>query len=379
MTKQEFIFSNKSNHRLARHLVMWLCMSAYIILVNFYPTNAAEIFSSKVQIRAVQRLIYLPVSLVSVYISVYILLPYYLMQKKYFAYAIWMILLLSLNVTHAWLLTKLLAALTQPVHFNQLPVQFRIFQPITNGLGISFATSGVATIIKIFKIDYLKQKENEKLLRQKTNTELHRIKANFHPAFLSDSLKKISFLLRTRSPESPAVILSLSDLLSYSLYDNEKEYVPLAQEIQMIKEYTSLETKMMTGKLVVSVEDNTTKADDLKIPPLLLLSVVQNICEYLQRKQHESLELSIKTSYEHNMLIFQLNFKGIFYTNENNKNLSGLLKNSLHRIQLLYPGKYRLDSYLEKNLFSLLLLIETSEHSPGMNQLNKPQPAYASA
>lgn len=379
MTKQEFIFSNKINHRLARHLAMWLCMSAYIVLVNFYPTNTAEIFSAKVQMRAVQRLIYLPVSLVSVYISVYLLLPYYLLQKKYFAYAVWMILLLSLNVTHAWLLTKALAALTLPVPFKQLPVQFRIFQPITNGLGISFATSGVATIIKIFKIDYLKQKENEKLLRQKTNTELHRIKANFHPAFLSDSLKKISFLLRTRSPESPAVILSLSDLLSYSLYDNEKEYVPLAQEVQMIKEYTSLETKMIKGKLAVTVEDNTFKLGDLKIPPLLLLSVVQNICEYVQRDKQESLELSIKTNYEHNMLIFQLNFKGVFYTNENNNKLSGLLKNSLQRIQLLYPGKYRLDSYLENNLFSLLLLIETSEHTLKTNQLNKPETVYASA
>lgn len=358
---------------------MWLCIACYIVLINFFFRTPEEFFSAKMRIQAVQKMIYLPVSILSVYFSIYFLLPRFLLKGKYLAFAVLMIFLLLLNIIHAWLLTRLLAILTQPLPFEQLPVQYRIYQPVTNGLGISFATSGLATIIKLFKIDYLKQKENENLKRKKATTELQRIKANFHPAFLSDALKKISFLLRTGSPESPVVILSLSDLLSYSLYDNDKEYVSLPQEIQMIKEYTSLEMKMMTGKLDITVDDNTQKFTHLKIPPLLLLSVVQNIYEHVQGKQQEALELKIKIACEQNMLLFQLNFKGIFYTKENNESLPGILKNSLHRIQLLYPDKYRLDSYLENNFLSLLLSIETDEQPIHTHQLNKTEPFYASA
>lgn len=379
MTRQEFIFSDKPSHRVSRHLAMWLCIACYVVVVNFFFRTPEEFFSVKTRIQAIQKLIYLPVSILSVYISIYFLLTRFLLKGKYLAYVVIMIFLLLLNVIHAWLLTRLLAMLTQPLPFEQLPVPYRIYQPITNGLGISFATSGLATIIKLFKIDYLKQKENEKLQRQKATTELQRIKSNFHPAFLSDSLKKISYLLRINSPDSPSVILSLSELLSYSLYDNDKEYVLLSQEIQMIKEYLALETKMMAGMLTANIEDSTVKFYDLKIPPLLLLSVVQNICEQTQRNRGYPLELKINIRHEQHMLSFHLYCKGVIYTGENDKHLPDILKTSLPRIQLLYPGKYHLDSYLENNLFNLLLTIETGENPVYSDEQPKTENIYEPA
>ena len=237
MTAHDFIFSDKVKHRVTRHLVLWAVFCLYFFIVNFLPGNAKDFTDMKAYTVAFHKMIYIPVSILSAYITAYILLPRYLLKEKYFAFTILFVGLCLINLICAFWLTKFFVLLTQKPPFDQLPVQIRIFQPVIYGLGLGTATGVFACIARLLRIHYLKQKENERLEKQVMITELEIIKTHFRPHFLSDALQNISYLIRNRATQSPDAILKLADLLSYFLYEMEKERVPLEKEIEMVRNY----------------------------------------------------------------------------------------------------------------------------------------------
>ena len=222
MNTNEFIFSDKPKHRLSRHITLWIVFCVYFFVVNFFPTSAADLTSSKAYATAFYKLMYIPVSVLSAYITAYFLLPRFLLKGRYFSFVVLFIGLFALNLFNAFLITKLYALLTQKVAFNQLSMQIRVYQPIIYGFGLGTAAGVFAGVARLLKIHYLEQKENERLEKLKITTELEIIKTHFHPHFLSDALQNISHLIRSHSAQAPNAILRLADLLSYFLYENEK-------------------------------------------------------------------------------------------------------------------------------------------------------------
>ena len=358
MTLNNFIFSTQLKHRLARHLALWISFSVYFFVVNFFPRSEQDFFVLKTYTDALGRMIYLPVSIISVYISIYFLLPRFIFTRKYFQFIILFICLCMINFAGAYLLTKLWALFAQPVSFQQLPVQIRIYQPIIYGLGLGVVASGFAIIIKLLKVRYLKQKENERLQQQKISTELQMIKTSFHPHFLSDALQNISDLIRNRSAQSPEMILKLSDLLSYILYENEEELIPLEQELKMLKDYLDLE-KIFYGKRIVISMKEQGDVSGKTIAPLILLSLVQNCCEQFLISLQQKLTIDIKSIAEDKKFIFRLSCNGYY------ENINGIprqntgLSQALMRIRVIYEGKHKLETQSENGFFSMTLILES--------------------
>ncbi len=87
----------------------------------------------------------------------------------------------------------------------------------------------------------MKQKESERLESEKINAELQLLKAQVHPDFLFKTLNNIYTHAASSSPRTSGMLLKLSDLLSYMLYECDKPVVPLEKEIAMMKEYMQLE------------------------------------------------------------------------------------------------------------------------------------------
>ncbi|MGH2648563.1 MAG: histidine kinase, partial [Ginsengibacter sp.] len=213
--------------------------------------------------------------------------------------------------------------------------------------------------VKLLKYRYLKEKENEILLQQKINTELKIIKTNFHPHFLSDALKNIANLIRNGSNESLQVLLMLSELLSYILYDSEKETVSASQEIHMIAEYLELE-KVFYGDRIIITFDVKGDTGQIKIAPLILLSLVQNTCEQLLISLQQKLIINIKITTLENNLFFAMSFNGYYDTINGIVNPASALSNALRRIEVLY-GKQVLKTKSENDFCSIELVLE-----PGM-------------
>lgn len=357
MTWNNFILSNQTSHKVIRHLTLWLCFCIYFFIVNFLPQTAHDLYVSKPYVVAFQKMIYIPVSIFSVYVSAYFLLPRFILKGNYFSFFISTTILFLINLSGAYLLTKVLALLTQKIPFDQLPLQTKVFDPIIYGVGLGMAASGFAIIVKLLKYRYLKQKENERLQKQKINTELQMIKTNFHPHFLSDALKNIADLIRNHSTQSPAVILSLSDLLSYILYDNEKEWVPMEQELQMVKAYFNLEKIFYANRIIINM-DQQGDVSEMRIAPLVILSLIQNTCEQLLLSLQQKLTINIHIKTENKRLFFEMKCNGYYEHIKGIANQASALSHALRRVQVLYAGKHLLETNSHNGFFSIQLVLE---------------------
>ena len=377
MTVHDLIFSDKARHRLTRHISLWVLFCIYFFMVNFLPGNSGDFMRAKTYVAAFQKMIYIPVSVLSAYVTAYFLLTKFLLKEKYFAFTILFVGLCLINLICAFWLTKFFVLLTQELPFDQLPVQIRIFQPVIYGLGLGTATGVFACIARLLRIHYLKQKENERLEKQVMITELEIIKTHFRPHFLSDALQNISYLIRNRATQSPDAILKLADLLSYFLYEMEKERVPLEKEIEMVRNYLDLEKTFYGERIIINFKQQG-DISSAQIAPLIFVSLVQHCCEQslLSLLQKLVIDIEIKTDNRRLMLLLSCNgyYEPTSGLPQQNLGLNQVLK----RAQVLYPEKYRVQTHLLNGVFSLILSLEP-DMTPGMNDRPKMKLAYDNA
>ena len=83
-------------------------------------------------------------------------------------------------------------------------------------------------------VSRLQQRENERLAKQKLATELQLLKTSIHPRFLFHSLHTVQRYINNSPSQSSALILELSDLLSYVLYEKDENWVELEKELEII-------------------------------------------------------------------------------------------------------------------------------------------------
>ena len=296
------------------------------------------------------------------YTAIYFLLPRYILREKYFSFFLVTIGLTIIYFSLAWLLTLLLVDLTTHIPLHQLPVSVIWFQPIRYGIGLPLTSAVFTIIIKMLKSWHQEQQENELLQRQKIDTELQFLRSQFQPHFLYDALQHIFYLISKNSPQSPATVLKLSDLLSYVLYDNEKENVSLEKELQIIKTYLSLKKIFYPERLNVEIKQEGNTAG-LSIAPVILLSIVESYLErfLLMPTSHLHINLDIKT--ENGGLYFLMDGKCTVINEQAESDDNNKWIRSLKRIEMLYPGKHNMDVYAENGVTNLLLVLELGETS----------------
>jgi sensor histidine kinase YesM len=362
----DFIFSKRLSHRLSRHLIFWIVFLIYFYSVNFLPAKPEDLSDSETYLTAFQLMIYIPVSFISVYTAIYFLLPRYILTEKYLSLFLIITGLTIFYFSLAWLIMLLLAGITTNLSFNQLPVSIKWFQPIRYGIGLPLTSAVFVIVIQLLKHWHLEQKENELLQRQKINTELQLLKAQFQPNFLYDALQHIFYMLCKHSPQSPETVLKLSDLLSYILYENEKDEAPLQKEIEIIKTYLSLKKTFYPDRLSIQLKQQG-ETRGINIPPLLLVSLVESCLEKFLQISTQQLDLTLDIKSEHGELYFMLECKTNFENEAAESNDNKWIK-PLKRMEMLYAGKHSFDVYSENGTTNLLLVLETGEALPFIDQ-----------
>ena len=206
-------------------------------------------------------MIFFPVNILAVYIALKVLLPVYIYTGRYRTL---FFVLTGLTVCYfsiAFCITILFVHLTQSAPYHLLPVNIRWFLPVRYGIGFPLTSTVLVCIIKLFKTFHLEQKANELLLREKINTELQLLKTKFQPQFLYDALQHVLFLIKNQSADSPATLMKLSELLSYVLYENEKDRVPLEKELEIVKTFLILKKTFYPDTLKVHYEQQSDVQD----------------------------------------------------------------------------------------------------------------------
>lgn len=200
------------------------------------------------------------------------------------------------------------------------------------------------------------------LQKSKSQTaELNLLKAQLNPHFLFNTLNNLYGLAVTKSDKLPNLMLKLSDLLRYSLYDTQERWVPLRSEIQYIQNYISLERLRLEEKTAIDFTFEVGEADQQRIAPMLLIVFLENAFKHFGASGDQLPQIKIKISLSN----YRLNFSCYntkddrIRTSPREQNTSGIgLANVRKRLELLYPDRHQLGIQNEAGSFRVFLKLD---------------------
>jgi LytS/YehU family sensor histidine kinase len=254
-----------------------------------------------------------------IWLNHFILIPFFLDKKRYFAYGI---LLIGSIVLFAYLKTNTWTG-TSKIFF------FLLY------------TTGAGMAVFFLRRNILIQKENDEKEKLQKEMELNYLKAQVNPHFLFNSLNSIYSLSRQQSQETPDLVMQLSELMRYQLESAKKENVLLKEELEFIENYLLLEEKRLSKRCTVEflIEGDLSR---LKISPMLLIPFVENAIKHGAQSTNEQSTIDISVSIKNNTLHFcVVNSKPSMISISNREGFG--LENVKKRLKLLYPNSHVLE------------------------------------
>ena len=131
------------------------------------------------------------------------------------------------------------------------------------------------------------QRKLQELEKQNLEQQLEYLKYQINPHFFMNTLNNIHALVDIDPAKAQETILELSKMMRFVLYEGDKKGVPLTKEFEFIRTYTHLMQLRYTDKVKITV-DVPTEAPDTTIPPLMLISFIENAFKHGISYQHES-------------------------------------------------------------------------------------------
>jgi len=219
--------------------------------------------------------------------------------------------------------------------------------------------AGLAVVLKFVRIQ-LKAKEREKsLVKEKLETELKFLRNQVNPHFLLNTLNNIYALARKGSEDTAEVVLRLSELLQFMLYESAGRFISLRDELKIFESYLELEMIRYNERLSVSFNKEIDQ-ESYRITPLLLLPFIENAFKHgVSETRFESL-INIELSVKKGLLTFMIENTCANKEGELQKINIGL-HNVRRQLELTYKD-YRLDCQNEGELFSVHLTLNLESH-----------------
>lgn len=349
----DFVFLPE--YRVWRHLTYW-SMHIVIWALFWMATGSGYSFGRQV----FSMVVWTPVFIFFGYPLVYGAIPRLLLQGK-----VWQFLLVVL----CWALAGL---------FINGGYRFYVYVPLQQAMGLDHIytqktimpraesylcmTTAVATpmVIRFFKLWTIKQRDLMLAQQERITAQLQLLKAQVHPHFLFNTLNNIYSFALESSPKTPQMILKLSSLLSYMLYDCREEHVLMEKEVDIMKNYIDLEKERYGEKIDISVNIEG-DIQDRYITPLLILPFLENAFKHGTSEQLEkpwmSIDMVVK---DHQLKCKVVNSKNQYVPfHENGVGINNVRK----RLELLYLDKHDLKLKDEGDFFVVSLLLNLRENN----------------
>lgn len=188
-----------------------------------------------------------------------------------------------------------------------------------------------------------KQKEVEELRDTVKESELQFLKSQINPHFLFNNLNNLYAHAIENSPQTPTIILELSSVMRYMLYECKAKYVSLSKEIEHLSNFINLNNLQIEGRGQVDFA-NPQLSKNYRIAPLILMVFVENAFKHSSSSQTEDIKISIdlKVS-EEGELLFTCANTYLEQTNTQDINSGIGLENVKKRLELLYPDSHTLE------------------------------------
>ena len=373
-------FSDDRSVRWKRHLLFWLVVLLYHFarIGMMFPVINKNSFLSLLELTFFWGLI---LNIFFSYSIVYYLIPKYFKKKKYWQFAVG-IVLVFLIMQFLLQVNSLVISGTPVIKAIGYYKGMEFLSYLRPGLIRSFGNPplifGLFLSLKTLKGWHLEQLKSETLSKENANAELQLLKAQVHPHFLFNTLNNIYSFSLNGSPQAGLLVKKLSGMLSYMIHECEEKLVPLEKELKLIEDYMGLEKVRYGKRLDMQVEIHG-DFENRFIAPLLMIPFIENSFKHgtSQMLQHPWIKLEITTVKD--QLFFKLsNSKpSLFHANKQNKGI-GLI-NVKKRLQLLYPGKHQLDVSETEDMFTVNMQILLEENAFAGNKIIEADKALAYA
>lgn len=311
------------------------------------------------------------IDVAAAYTLVYLFIPRLLLRKKYLLFVI--IFFITAVVT-IFLQRVMLFKVTMPYLYPDVDVSYKFFR--FNYLYSFFniwVMPAIFASVKLFEYWYVNQKQNQELMKEKLESELKFLKSQIHPHFLFNTLNNLYALTLDKSDKAPEVVVKLSDLLSYMLYECNVPRVPLEKEINLLKDYLDLEKIRYQSELKIDF-DVQGRINGKMIAPLLLIPFVENGFKHGLSKQIEKPWINIYMEIEDLSLTFRVenNKPGTGQADETGYTEGIGLKNVRRRLDLIYGENYKLDVENAGDIFSITLHIKLDNLKKEIRESSSP-------
>ena len=312
-----------AKYRIVRHVLALLVVMAIVCNTDMVYVQPFANYT---------RLLFFAVLVFIFYTNMYWLVPRYLLRNKYLFYtlgiAVYMLIacLLVYWIQYYW--GAYMISIHKPGSSKMLLMMFMVV-----------LLAGATTAIKLFQRWMSDTERLNELMQTTMQSELEQLKNQINPHFLFNMLNNANVLTKKDPERASQVLMKLSDLLRYQLYDSTRPKVLLQADIAFINDFLNLEnirrddfefTVVTTGEL-----------NSVQIPSLLFITFVENAVKYsLDAEKRSYVHLSFNVT--NDLLTFTcVSSKPRIPIEKNGSGGLGLM-NAKRRLALLFPGKHEL-------------------------------------
>ncbi|WP_276504096.1 sensor histidine kinase [Terrimonas pollutisoli] len=292
------------------------------------------------------------ISIMSIlYFVILVLIPHFLFRSKLVLFFLSCVILFFLIYVISYLLELFFLRPFIPYSDVYQYTDFSVVDIIQKSLVVA-VMMGCMIGLKVFKKWIIDVQRMNELQQANLKTELEQLKSQINPHFLFNTLNNLHVLTKTDPEKASQVILGLSDLLRYQLYDSAREKIQLSKDITFIHNLLTME-KLRKDDFTYEVNTEG-KIDGISVPPFLFIPFVENAIKHgASTVGHSYLTLHFRIT-EHQLHFTSENSKPPVKTN----GIGGLgLKNIKRRLELLYPGNHTLEITDKKDKYIVNLII----------------------
>jgi len=278
----------------------------------------------------------------------FILLPKYLTRGRYLYYFVFVIVAIVL-------FSLLGEAVLEPFLFPHFKYSQFSMEGLRFAIIRNFFTVALFSSYKLLWNYQQKQNEISQLEKEKVESELKFLKSQINPHVLFNNLNNIYSYALEQSEKVPDMILKLSDIMRYMLYEAGETYVPLDKEIDYLRDFIELQKLRMEdrGDIRFNVEGNV---DNQYIAPLLLIAFVENSFKHSMASSSQHICIKFEIIVDQSTLYFRAEnpLDGHSSRTRESKKMKteGIgLHNVQKRLEFLYPDRHKLNIRKEDSRF----------------------------
>ena len=332
--RQKWLYSKEFFFQIVLHILVFI----FYAIDKKHPTIESHQFA-----------FFLNYAIAALFIN-YFLLPRFFYKNKYWQFGLGLLIVFLGTI------------------FMEEMVLEKIYFPDTKGknfLGFFYTLIDVIPVTVIlsglkFGWDALvKQREVEALKLLIKESELQFLKSQVNPHFLFNNLNNLYAYAIENSPKTPKIILELSSVLRYMLYECQVKLVALTKEIEQMKNFVNLNELQIEERGEITLETKNIQGN-YKIAPLILITFIENAFKHSNASLTENIKIDISIELLENGILKFICKNNYYPQQSNTDNLTqGIgLENVQKRLNLLYQDVHKLKITSDKNWYEVDLEIE---------------------